>query len=239
MSSPRPERKDLISVPLIGLLRTFAIALVSPYLGLALYRKGMPLAYVGAAYLALAAFGALGQLFGGSASDALGRRPVMIMSQVASGLFLVLMGLSFELRGYAAFLAFSFLQTFFGSANMAAFNAYVGDAGGTSAEMVRGYSRMRVGINIGWAVGPLAGGVLIGLLGFELAWMISGGFVMASSVAFLMLSGGRGVSSGIDLRAAADPGYLLRISPFVIFYAFVAQFGLTLTIYETLTSSPP
>ncbi len=65
MSPLWTERKDLVAVPLIGLLRTFAIALVSPYLGLALYRKGMPLAYVGAAYLALAVFGALGQLFGG------------------------------------------------------------------------------------------------------------------------------------------------------------------------------
>ncbi|NAY81398.1 MAG: hypothetical protein GU362_00645 [Thaumarchaeota archaeon] len=74
------DKTSELLIPFIGLFRTFALALISPYLGLALYRKGLPLPYVGVVYVLLAVIGALGQLFGGAASDKLGRRKVMVFS---------------------------------------------------------------------------------------------------------------------------------------------------------------
>lgn len=232
-------KRSEILIPFVGLFRTFAIALISPYLGLALYRKGLPLPYVGVVYVLLAVVGAIGQLFGGAASDKFGRRKVMVFSQVGSGFALVLMGISFLIPGYFLFVSMSLVQTFFGSSNMAAFNAYVGELGSDQNGMIRGYSRMRIGINVGWAAGPLIGGVLIGYLGFKDTWIISGLIVIASSVLFLFLKAKQRFYSNLDLSTFKDVSYLKKISPFILIYAFIAQFGLTLTIYETVNMNVP
>ena len=234
MKEASENKTSELLIPFVGLFRTFAVALISPYLGLALYRKGLPLPYVGIVYVMLAVIGALGQLFGGAASDKLGRRKVMIFSQIGSGFALVLMGMSFLISGYFVFIVMSLFQNFFGSSNMAAFNAYVGELGSDQNGMIRGYSRMRIGINVGWAAGPLIGGVMIGYLGFKNTWIISGLIVLASSVLFLFLKAKQRFYSNLDISTFKDLDYLKKISPFLLIYAFIAQFGLTLTIYETV-----
>jgi len=239
MKEASENKTSELLIPFVGLFRTFAVALISPYLGLALYRKGLPLPYVGIVYVMLAVIGALGQLFGGAASDKLGRRKVMVFSQIGSGFALVLMGMSFLISGYFVFIVMSLFQNFFGSSNMAAFNAYVGELGSDQNGMIRGYSRMRIGINVGWAAGPLIGGVLIGYLGFKNTWIISGLIVLASSVLFLFLKAKQRFYSNLDISTFKDLDYLKKISPFVLIYAFIAQFGLTLTIYETVNMNVP
>jgi len=239
MKEASENKTSELLIPFVGLFRTFAVALISPYLGLALYRKGLPLPYVGIVYVMLAVIGALGQLFGGAASDKLGRRKVMIFSQIGSGFALVLMGMSFLISGYFVFIVMSLFQNFFGSSNMAAFNAYVGELGSDQNGMIRGYSRMRIGINVGWAAGPLIGGVMIGYLGFKNTWIISGLIVLASSVLFLFLKAKQRFYSNLDISTFKDLDYLKKISPFVLIYAFIAQFGLTLTIYETVNMNVP
>jgi len=234
MKEASENKTSELLIPFVGLFRTFAVALISPYLGLALYRKGLPLPYVGIVYVMLAVIGALGQLFGGAASDKLGRRKVMVFSQIGSGFALVLMGMSFLISGYFVFIVMSLFQNFFGSSNMAAFNAYVGELGSDQNGMIRGYSRMRIGINVGWAAGPLIGGVMIGYLGFKNTWIISGLIVLASSVLFLFLKAKQRFYSNLDISTFKDLDYLKKISPFLLIYAFIAQFGLTLTIYETV-----
>jgi len=239
MKEASENKTSELLIPFVGLFRTFAVALISPYLGLALYRKGLPLPYVGIVYVMLAVVGALGQLFGGAASDKLGRRKVMVFSQIGSGFALVLMGMSFLISGYFVFIVMSLFQNFFGSSNMAAFNAYVGELGSDQNGMIRGYSRMRIGINVGWAAGPLIGGVLIGYLGFKNTWIISGLIVLASSVLFLFLKAKQRFYSNLDISTFKDLDYLKKISPFLLIYAFIAQFGLTLTIYETVNMNVP
>jgi len=239
MKEASENKTSELLIPFVGLFRTFAVALISPYLGLALYRKGLPLPYVGIVYVMLAVIGALGQLFGGAASDKLGRRKVMVFSQIGSGFALVLMGMSFLISGYFVFIVMSLFQNFFGSSNMAAFNAYVGELGSDQNGMIRGYSRMRIGINVGWAAGPLIGGVMIGYLGFKNTWIISGLIVLASSVLFLFLKAKQRFYSNLDISTFKDLDYLKKISPFLLIYAFIAQFGLTLTIYETVNMNVP
>jgi Arabinose efflux permease len=219
MKEASENKTSELLIPFVGLFRTFAVALISPYLGLALYRKGLPLPYVGIVYVMLAVIGALGQLFGGAASDKLGRRKVMVFSQIGSGFALVLMGMSFLISGYFVFIVMSLFQNFFGSSNMAAFNAYVGELGSDQNGMIRGYSRMRIGINVGWAAGPLIGGVMIGYLGFKNTWIISGLIVLASSVLFLFLKAKQRFYSNLDISTFKDLDYLKKISPFVLIYA--------------------
>ncbi len=213
----------------LGVLRTFAISLVTPYVGLVMYSRGMPIGEVGAYYLVLGTASALGQLLGGAASDRIGRRRVMALSLLLSGAALAAMGLSLRLPGYWPFASTAALENFLGGMSFSALNTMVGDRGGNIKEMVRNYGAVRIGINLGWALGPLAGGTLADLLGYGAAFLISGVALAASSLFALTLEPS-GTQGGPGLP---DRSYLARISPLVLFYAFIAQFGLTLTVFES------
>jgi MFS family permease len=213
----------------LGVLRTFAISLVTPYVGLVLYSRGMPIGEVGAYYLVLGAASALGQLAGGTASDRVGRRRVMAAALVLSGAALALMGLSLEFPGYSAFAAATAAENLFGGLSFSAFNTMVGDRGSGLGEMIRNYGTVRIGINLGWALGPLVGGVLADALGYEVAFIISGAALAASALFALTVE----PTGTVGRPGIPDRGYFGRISPFVLLYAFIAQFGLTLTVFES------
>ncbi|BBE42513.1 Multidrug efflux permease [Conexivisphaera calida] len=211
------------------MLRTFAISLVTPYVGLVMYSRGMPIGEVGAYYLALGAASALGQLLGGAASDRIGRRRVMVLGLLLSGAALAAMGLSLRLPGYWPFASTTAVENLLGGISFSALNTMVGDRGNGIRDMVRNYGTVRIGINLGWALGPLVGGALADLLGYGAAFLISGAAVAASSL-FALTVEPSGIQGGSGIP---DRSYFARISPFVLLYAFIAQFGLTLTVFES------
>ncbi|WP_174448736.1 MFS transporter [Conexivisphaera calida] len=213
----------------LGVLRTFAISLVTPYVGLVMYSRGMPIGEVGAYYLALGAASALGQLLGGAASDRIGRRRVMVLGLLLSGAALAAMGLSLRLPGYWPFASTTAVENLLGGISFSALNTMVGDRGNGIRDMVRNYGTVRIGINLGWALGPLVGGALADLLGYGAAFLISGAAVAASSL-FALTVEPSGIQGGSGIP---DRSYFARISPFVLLYAFIAQFGLTLTVFES------
>ncbi|MGC8969513.1 MAG: MFS transporter [Conexivisphaera sp.] len=213
----------------LGVLRTFAISLVTPYVGLILYSRGMPLGEVGAYYLCLGAASALGQLAGGAWSDRVGRRRVMMIGLLLSGAALALMGLSLESPGYGPFAAATALENLFGGMSFSALNTMVGDRGNGLTEMVRNYGTVRIGINLGWALGPLVGGTLADAMGYGAAFLISGAALAASSLLVLAVE----PTGALGRPGIPDRGYIARISPFILLYAFIAQFGLTLTVFES------
>jgi len=230
---------DLLRMQLIGTFRTFSISMVSPYVGLVLYTRGMPILLVGGYYVALAVSGALGQLLGGLMSDKRGRKSTMQISQLINGISLAGMGLSLLLPGYAIISLLGILQSVFGSATFSAYNTYIGDLGRGQSELIRTYGLMRIGVNLGWAVGPLFGGVAIGLLGYSNAFILAGITVLCSSALFIGLKESPHAFSGFDTSAIKDISFIKRISPFFLSYMFLAQFGLTLTIYETNSLGMP
>ncbi len=224
---------------LIGTFRTFSVSMVSPYVGLVLYAKGMPLLIVGGYYVVLAIAGALGQLLGGLMADRRGRRNTMMIAQLISGTSLAGMGLSLLLPGYVFISLIGIVQTVFGSATFSAYNTYVGDMGKGQSELIRTYGLMRIGVNLGWALGPLFGGVAIGLLGYSNAFILAGITVLCSSAFFIGLRESPHAFSGFDVSAIKDVSFIKRISPFFLSYMFLAQFGLALTIYETNSLGMP
>ncbi|MDP7982214.1 MAG: MFS transporter, partial [Conexivisphaerales archaeon] len=213
----------------LGVLRTFAISLVTPYVGLVMYSRGMPIGEVGAYYLVLGAASASGQLLGGAASDHIGRRRVMVLGLLLSGVALAAMGLSLRLPGYWPFASATAVENLLGGISFSALNTMVGDRGNGIRDMVRNYGTVRIGINLGWALGPLVGGALADLLGYSAAFLISGAAVAASSL-FALTVEPSGIQGGSGIP---DRSYFARISPFVLLYAFIAQFGLTLTVFES------
>lgn len=229
----------LFRILLVGTFRTFSISMVSPYLGLVLYRKGMPLLLVGAYYVVLAVTGALGQFFGGMLSDRRGRRNTMVMAQLLNSAALVSMGLSLLIPGYVLISGFGLVQSLFGSATFSAYNTYIGDLGRGQSELIKNYGLMRIGVNLGWALGPLFGGVAISFLGYSNAFILAGITILASSSLFIGLKESSHAFSGFNLTTIRDSNFVKKISPFFLSYVFIAQFGLTLTIYETTTLDMP
>jgi len=234
-SSWAPSLDQVKRISLLGTFRTFPMALVGPYVGLILYLKDMPLGLVGVYYLLVMATGATGQLTGGLLSDRMGRRWVMASGQAASGLMLITMGISLVGSGYWPFAASALIQSFFGSASFSAYNTYVGDLGREKRGLVKSYGLARIGINAGWALGPLVGGFLMGTVGYTFAFILSGGLTLASLALVMQLEELKATS--FDLRPLRDTTYALSISPLVLVFAFVAQFGFTLTVFETYYSS--
>ncbi|MFQ1021477.1 MFS transporter [Tardisphaera saccharovorans] len=218
-------------IALLGTFRTFPMALVGPFTGLILYLRGMPLAYVSAYYAVLAVLGAGGQLVGGLLSDRNGRKRTMIVGQSMSALFLFLMGVALAFPGYVWFSVAALTQTFFGSISFSAYNTFIGDLGVNKEGLVTSYGIARMGINMGWALGPLVGGFLLEDVGYPLTFMIAGVLIGAAMVLFIGLQ--EPVKrAGFDLSALRDSRYALSILPFVLVFAFIAQFGLTLTVFE-------
>ncbi|MGC8558657.1 MAG: MFS transporter [Nitrososphaeria archaeon] len=239
ISSRMGMNSGLFRILLVGTFRTFSISMVSPYLGLVLYRKGMPLLLVGAYYVVLAVTGALGQFFGGMLSDRRGRRNTMVLAQLLNSAALVAMGLSLLIPGYVLISGFGLIQSLFGSATFSAYNTYIGDLGRGQSELIKNYGLMRIGVNLGWALGPLFGGVAISFLGYSNAFILAGITILASSSLFIGLKESSHAFSGFNLTAIRDSNFVKKISPFFLSYVFIAQFGLTLTIYETTTLGMP
>ncbi|MBC7108565.1 MAG: MFS transporter [Methanomassiliicoccales archaeon] len=144
--------------------RTIAAAgfsIVMPFLAIYLHEKlGVPMSIVGLIFLISSAIGAIGQLVGGEVADRLGRKSVMDLSIGARAAIFIM--ISFAVATDASFLligAFVVISNFLGSLFEPASNAMVADIV-EPAKRLEAYGLLRIGVNIGWALGPLIGGFL-------------------------------------------------------------------------------
>ncbi|MCQ5375871.1 MAG: MFS transporter, partial [Methanomassiliicoccales archaeon] len=144
--------------------RTIAAAgfsIVMPFLAIYLHEKlAVPMSIVGLIFLISSAIGAVGQLVGGEVADRLGRKSVMDLSIGARAAIFVM--ISFAVATDASFLligVFVVISNFLGSLFEPASNAMVADIV-EPAKRLEAYGLLRIGVNIGWALGPLIGGFL-------------------------------------------------------------------------------
>jgi MFS family permease len=132
-----------------------------PFLAIYLHDQlHISMSLVGLILLVAAGAGAVGNLVGGEIADAYGRKRIMAISIIARGMVFVVIG------AYIAGAVDLFLLTmlvavnfFLGSTFEPANNAMVADIvePGRRLEV---YGLLRVGMNLGWIVGPLVGGLL-------------------------------------------------------------------------------
>jgi len=150
----------------ISAIRVLGLSLTTPFIGVALeeaYR--VPLAQVSAYYVILAAMGAAGQVIGGLASDRAGRVRVMALSALTA--FALLAAAAALASSSLALEALTSLQSFFSGSFASSSTALIGDYFSEHAELVKAYGRVRVGANLGWALGAVVGGSLYQLLGLR------------------------------------------------------------------------
>lgn len=97
----------------------------------------------------------------GELADAFGRKPVMMWGLFSQILAMFSLGLCIEFQADVAWmLTCYFLTTFLGAFFRPAANAWVTDHT-TPKQRVEAFGIIRIGLNIGWALGPAVGGFLV------------------------------------------------------------------------------
>lgn len=213
-------------------------SIISPYILLFLEQDmEVSLAIGGIILLVAGVVGAAGNVIGGLLADKYGRRGVMVSSMLLRCLTFVLLAAQVtygpELITISALLSLSY---FFGGVFSPANNAMVADITEPSRRM-EAYGLLRVAWNLGFAVGPLIGGVLI-LISFSLTFTISAVIsFFAALIVALMLSesyvpvpkeGTKGALHGIG---GIKPFFLLFCLICLPMFIMGGQFGSTYTVY--------
>jgi MFS family permease len=197
---------------------------------------GIPLSLVGVGLGVLAAASVLSGLVSGPLSDRYGRKPVMLLA--LSGNAAAFLGFAF-VGGFWGYLAVSVAAGLLGAAPFdAARNAMVADV--TQEHIrARAYGLVRVGANVGWALGPIAAGAVAASAGDSaLAYqaMFAGAAVSTLAVVgalALLASESLPEAAKIGARDAAAPDPKVRAA--LADGPFVLLLGVGLLLYYVFT----
>ena len=164
-------------------LGSCGFSIVIPFLGLYLHgTRGVPMSAVGGVFFFGALAGAVGQIVGGELSDRRGRKYVLVNSQVlrAASFF----GLGVAVLVHGPFLAIALLTCLSGFSG----RMFEPPSGAMIADIAEGekrveyYGVIRIGGNLGWALGPALGGFLAALSYSSLFFVAGGVLLMAALV---------------------------------------------------------
>lgn len=169
-----------------GAVRATGLTLIAPYLVLYLrnvlhvgYAEiGVLVALTGVVPLAIFPFAGL-------VTDRIGRRRVFLASLVAEAVSVLLVAQEMQSRSLLGVLLFVAMVQTVGAIGGPAISAYVADFS-EGSDRTLAFTYVRIGWNVGFTLGVLSGGSLIGLLGFPEVGFVSGG-VLLLSTAFLAL----------------------------------------------------
>lgn len=160
----------------------FAISI--PFLSVYFHRyHGLTTTEIGLFFAALAVVRSISQWAGGELSDRKERRWLLVQSQDYRTLSFVGIGLAIALDGGSWSVGLLFAaNAVFGSIFMPAANALVADLLPEERRM-QGYALVRSANNLGWAIGPAAGGFLAS---YSYAWLfyLAAGLTLISSLIF-------------------------------------------------------
>jgi MFS family permease len=103
---------------------------------------------------------AFGALLGGNLSDRFGRKSLMVGSLLTrAALYVVFAYLVWVRAGFASIAALFLMNRFLGAVFIPSNEALVADLT-EPEERIEAYGMMRIGANLGWALGPAVGGIL-------------------------------------------------------------------------------
>jgi len=164
-----------------GVVRAGGMTLVAPYL--VLYLRNV--LHVGYAEIGLlsALTGILPLVvvpFAGLVTDRIGRRRVFLVCLAAEAASVLLVAAAMYARSLPALLAAVTAVYTVGTIAGPAIAAYVADFA-EGSERTLAYTYTRIGWNVGFTLGVLGGGVLIGPLGFPAVGFLAGGILLGST----------------------------------------------------------
>ncbi len=204
---------------------------------------GISLSLVGVGLAALAVSSVVSGLVSGPLTDRYGRKPVMLASLFgAAGTFV---GFA-VVEGFVGYLVVSVLAGLFGSTAFdAARNAMIADVTQPGARS-RAYGLVRVGGNVGWALGPMVAGLASAAAGGA-AWIYPLLFAGTAGLAILVMisltllareslpevverNPALGKTSGVK-AALSDGSFLILLGAGVLLYFIFTQDWQALPVY--------
>jgi MFS family permease len=175
--------RRLLHLFLGRILASVGFSIVIPFLSLYLHgTRGIPMSAVGGVFFIAALAGAVGQIVGGELSDRRGRKFVLVCSQLIRAV--AFFGLGFAVMKEAPFVVFALLT----SVSAFAGRMFEPPSGAMIADIAEGprraeyYGVIRIGGNLGWALGPALGGFLAALSYASLFLIAACVLLMAAAV---------------------------------------------------------
>ncbi len=164
-----------------AIVRATGVALILPFLALYL-RNVLGIGYVEIGIL-VALTGVPPLLlvpFAGLVTDRVGRRRVIVLALIAEAASFFGLAEMLHARSLAGVFALATSIQVVGSMAGPAFNAYVADYV-EGSDRTMGYTWVRIGWNVGFTIGVLFGGVLIGFVGFVWVALVAGVVLVGST----------------------------------------------------------
>ncbi|WP_016731067.1 MFS transporter [Saccharolobus islandicus] len=218
--------KEINRIAIIGGVRSFSGSIIWPFIGFALYKVyGFSLDTVSIFYLIQAFLNVVASISGGIVVDYIGRRNAMVLSMIVSSLALFtayLVNLPIPIAGLIL------LQTFFNTIYNISSTAIVGDIY-KRTDLVKAFSRQRVGINAGWALGPLIGGYIFTFYGFKTLLLVSSLIAIIPIPLVRLLPEFKG--GGNILNFNVNNQFILFLISTFLTFVLVGQLGFGLLTY--------
>lgn len=223
-----------------ALLRTLGIASVYVYGSVYMYQVlGIPLYTVGIIFTISGVIAALSQIYGGRLGDLTGYRRLIIVSYSAgSVLYGAMYFTSLSGTNPSQFTVLFIAAQTMNSLPRPSLNALLALS---SDKPLRSFSILRVGANIGWGIGPAAGGFVISYAGYSpLFIMAATTSVMSVMFAFMIEDRKPGIIERKSARLSALPSsfIILGICGLLLFMV-QAQESVTLVNYASSIRALP
>lgn len=169
----------------IGAIRATGLSLVLPYVALYLRRiLGFGYVETGVVLALLGVIPILVAPFGGLITDRLGRRPLIVVALIAEAAAITATGGAMLVRSEAGVVAAALATSLAGTIGGPALSAYVADLA-VGSERTQGFTYLRIGWNVGFAVGVASGGLLLGVLGYGDVGLVAGGLLAVSTAVLI------------------------------------------------------
>ena len=219
-------------------LLTIGWSSASPFLALYLHNeRALPMSLVGTVFLAGGLCTGATNLIGGMLSDRFGRRRLLLtissVSIFASAALALLIGMSAPVW----LIAFVFIaaRSINGTINPT-IAAMVADLS-PKDRLAEAYAIVRVGGNLGFAIGPAIGGYLVGFLSY--GWLFSISVITSLAVTFLIFfflkESFGGSKERIDFRStlavAGDRPFLIFAIVSILLVLSIGHLGSTLSVF--------
>lgn len=214
---------------IIGAFRALGGSLIWPFTGYALYSVfHLSLSFVSIYYLIQAVVSVIAYIVGGYFTDFFGRIKSMFISIILSSVSLFFSSLFYFPLSVSLFLL---LQSFFNNIYNVANTTLVGDINkGEFRKLVNSFSHVRVGINAGWAFGPLIGSFIFQLYGFRYLLFISSFILLIPLVFVTALPDFKGKRT---ISFSVHKDFIKFLLPTFLTFMLMSQLGFSLLTYYT------
>ncbi len=229
--------RDILSLTFARLIMAFGYSVAFPFLSIYLYEvKHLSMSLVGSMIGISTIFGVIGRILGGVFSDYFGSKNVLVYSFLIRSLIFLSISIviTFNLD-YRLFIPILILNSLFFNINMSNMDTLVAQLS-KEDERNLAYSINRVGVNLGWALGPAIGGI-IATKSFSLLFFISFLATLFSAIIMqLTMPNVKKTSNKFEfpIKDILDNRAFLLFSIYSIgFFITMSQLISTLSVYAT------